>query len=106
MAAIKPLRALHYDQSKAGPLDRLTAPPYDVIDPPLRDDLLALSPHNVVEIDLPQGQDPYAHAAELFERWQADGVLVRDPEQALWVLTQTFRGPDGVERTRHGFFAR
>ena len=60
----------------------------------------------MVEIDLPEGDDPYAHAAELFEHWQMDGVLTRDREPALWALTQTYRAPDGTERVRHGFFCR
>jgi uncharacterized protein (DUF1015 family) len=106
MADVQPLRALHYDQAEAGPLDRLTAPPYDVIDSTQRAELVARSPHNVVEIDLPVGDDPYGHAAEVFQRWQGQGILVRDAEPAIWVQTQTFRGPDGIERTRHGFFAR
>src|SRR5689334_1364634 len=109
MADVQPLRAIHYDQSKAGPLDRLTAPPYDVIDAGQRADLVGRSPYNVVEIDLPAGDDayadPYSHAAEVFDHWQRDGVLSRDSEPAIWVQTQTFRGPDGVERTRHGFYA-
>ena len=64
MADVQPLRALHYDQAVAGPLQDLVAPPYDVIDPPAREALQARSPHNVVAIDLPQGDDPYATAAE------------------------------------------
>jgi len=106
MADVQPLRAVHYDQATAGPLDRLTAPPYDVIDPAQRAELVRRSPHNVVEIDLPVGEDPYGHAAEVFERWQLDGILTRDADPAIWVQTQTFRGPDGVERTRNGFYAR
>ena len=106
MADVQPLRAIHYDLATAGPLDRVTAPPYDVIDPDLRADLTARSPHNVVEIDLPVGGDPYGHAGELFERWQMDGVLVRDREPALWAMTQAYRGPDGAERVRHGLFCR
>ena len=82
------------------------APPYDVIDAEQRAALIARSPHNVVEIDLPQGDEPYAHAAEVFERWQQDGVLVRDDEDALWVLEQEYVGPDGQTRTRRGFLAR
>ena len=35
-----------------------------------------------------------------------EGVLTRDPEPALWALTQTYRAPDGAERVRHGFFCR
>src|SRR3954451_14737107 len=106
MADVQPLRAIHYDLAKAGPLDRLTAPPYDVIDAAQRAELVARSPNNVVEIDLPVGDQPYAHAGQAFARWQRDGILVRDDKPALWVQTQTFRGPDGVERTRHGFYAR
>ncbi len=75
MADVQPFRAIHFDQATAGPLDRLTAPPYDVIDAAQRAELVARSPHNVVEIDLPVGEEPYAHAAELFEHWQLEGIL-------------------------------
>ena len=60
MADVQPLRALHYDLAKAGPLGDVAAPPYDVIDADQRAALLARSPNNVVEIDLPSGEDPYA----------------------------------------------
>jgi uncharacterized protein (DUF1015 family) len=60
----------------------------------------------VVNIDLPQGDDPYGRAAELFTAWKAEDVLVRDAEPALWVLSQDYTGPDGQQRTRTGFFAR
>jgi uncharacterized protein (DUF1015 family) len=107
VAEIQPLRALHYDLSAAGPLDRLVAPPYDVIDAAHRAELAARSPFNVVEIDLPRnGSDPYARSAELLEEWRMLGIVVRDAEPALWALTQTFEGPDGVRRTRHGFFCK
>ena len=106
MADVQPLRALHYDLTRAGALGEVIAPPYDVIDAAQRAALAARSPHNVVEIDLPSGEDPYAHAGELFERWQREGVLVRDDQPALWPLEQRYRGPDGELRTRRGFFAR
>jgi uncharacterized protein (DUF1015 family) len=107
VAEIQPLRALHYDLPAAGPLDRLVAPPYDVIDAAQRAQLAARSPFNVVEIDLPQdGPDPYARAAELLEQWRMQGMVVGDSEPALWALTQTFTGPDGATRTRHGFFCK
>jgi uncharacterized protein (DUF1015 family) len=107
MADVQPLRAFHYDLATAGPLRDLIAPPYDVIDAEQRAALLARSPNNVVDIDLPiGGDDPYAAAAERFEAWQRSGVLVHDEEPALWLLEQRYRGPDGAGRTRHGFFAR
>ena len=106
MADVRPFRALHYDLDRVGGLQVVTAPPYDVIDAEQRAALIARSPHNVVEIDLPQGDEPYAHAAEVFEGWQKDGILVRDGEEALWVLEQEYSGPDGRPRTRRGFLAR
>jgi len=106
MADVQPLRALHYDLAKVGPLGDVAAPPYDVIDAERRVALVARSPDNVVEIDLPDGEDPYAHAAELFAAWQHSGVLVRDTEPALWALEQRYSGPDGEARRRRGFFAR
>jgi uncharacterized protein (DUF1015 family) len=106
MADVQPLRALHYDQAVAGPLQDLVAPPYDVIDPQQRAQLAGRSPHNAVRIDLPEGDDPYAAAAALLEQWQAEGAVVRDETPALWALTQDYTGPDGAAKTRRGFFAR
>jgi uncharacterized protein (DUF1015 family) len=107
MADIQPLRALHYDQSLVGPLSEVTSPPYDVIDAKQREELLKRSPFNVVAVDLPKGEpDPYAAAGELWEAWQLQGAVVRDPEPALWAHTQTYTGPDGQTRTRKGFFCR
>jgi len=107
MADVQPLRALHYQESVAGPLAAVVAPPYDVIDTAQRAALLARSPFNVVAVDLPQGgEDPYATAGELFESWQLQGVLARDGEPAIWAHTQDYSGPDGVARTRRGFFCR
>ena len=106
MADVRPFKALHYDRDRVGGLQPVVAPPYDVIDAEQRAELLAQSPYNVVEIDLPQGDDPYAHAAEVFEQWQRDGILTRDDDPALWALEQDYTGPDGRRRTRHGFFAR
>ena len=109
MADVQPFRAIHYALDAVGGLQPVAAPPYDVIDEEQRAELVARSPYNVVEIDLPRaanGGDPYAHAADVFGRWQADGILERDDEPAIWALEQDYTGPDGRERTRHGLFAR
>jgi uncharacterized protein (DUF1015 family) len=109
MADVQPLRTLRYDLKSVGSLDKVAAPPYDVIDAPMRAELAGRSPFNVVEIDLPEGNnggDPYQHAQETLEEWIHQGVMVREREPALWVLTQDYTGPDGQAYTRHGFFAR
>ncbi len=110
MADVQPLRALHYDLSTVGSLADVTSPPYDVIDAEQREELLRRCPFNVVAVDLPKaepdGRDAYAVAGDLFESWQLQGAVVRDPEPSLWAHTQTYTGPDGQTRMRRGFFCR
>jgi uncharacterized protein (DUF1015 family) len=106
MAELKPLRALHYNLLTTGGLQDVVSPPYDVIDAAQRAELEARSPFNVVRIDLPVGDDPYAEAAQLLAQWREDGVLVPDEAAALWPIEQDYTGPDGAQRTRRGFFAR
>jgi uncharacterized protein (DUF1015 family) len=106
MADVQPLRALHYNLEATGGLQDVIAPPYDVIDADQRMELERRSPYNVVAIDLPVGDDPYRHAAEMLEQWRADGVVVQDASPALWALAQDYVGPDGEARTRKGFLAR
>ena len=102
MADVKPFRAERYDEEKAGPLERLVAPPYDVISPAEREDYLARSPYNVVHLTLP---DDEQQAARDLAAWRGQGVLSRDEEPGAWVLSQDYTGPDGVERTRSGLVA-
>lgn len=101
MAVVKPFRALRYDESAAGPLESLVAPPYDVISGEERERLLARSPHNVVRLTLPDSEE---EAARTLEDWRARGVLVEEPP-AVWALQQDYVGPDGVARTRFGIVA-
>ena len=54
MAEVLPLNALHYDLDAVGSLQDVVAPPYDVIDPAMRAELLAQSPYNAVAVDLPK----------------------------------------------------
>jgi uncharacterized protein (DUF1015 family) len=109
MAEVRPLRALHYNLGAVGSLEAVVAPPYDVIDAEMRRELLARSPFNVVEIDLPEapgGGDRYEHAAETLEAWTLEGVLAADREPAIWALTQEYTAPDCTTCTRHGLLVR
>src|SRR3954462_2197975 len=108
MADVQPLRTLRYDLAAVGSLEAVAAPPYDVIDPPLRAQLAAKSPFNVVEVDLPEanGGDPYLHAQTTMEAWLQEGIVRRERDPAMWAMTQDYTGPDGSAYTRHGFFCR
>jgi uncharacterized protein (DUF1015 family) len=98
MAQVRPFRALRYSAA-AGSLGRLVAPPYDVISPQEREHYLALDPHNVVHLTLPDSDE---QAARDLREWQGEGVLAREPEPGVWALSQAYTGPDQVKRTRNG----
>jgi uncharacterized protein (DUF1015 family) len=101
MAEIKPFRAVRYGES-AGPLDRLVAPPYDVLSPEEREQYARRSPYNVVHLTLP---DDEGEAGRLWRDWRAAGTLVDENEPGYWWLSQDYVGPDGVARTREGLVA-
>ena len=80
MPRLFPFRGLQYDPSVAGPLDRLTAPPYDVISESDQEGLRARSPYNIVHVDRTDaagndGASGYAIAGSLLADWRASGVL-------------------------------
>ena len=102
MAVVKPFRAERYDESKAGPLERLVAPPYDVLSAEQREEYLARSPYNVVHLTLPDDEE---QAGRDVTDWREQGVLARDQEPGYWLLSQDYVGPDGVSRTRTGLVA-
>lgn len=110
MAEIAPLTPLRYDLSRID-LEKVVAPPYDVISPEEREDLAARDPENVVRLILPEGEGDtrYAHAAEILSSMRERGVLVRDDEPGYYRYDQTFKAAVGGGETRRitrkGFLA-
>jgi uncharacterized protein (DUF1015 family) len=113
MAQIAPFQAIRYNPQQVGrDLSKLIAPPYDVLDEADKHRLLAGDAHNIVEIDLPHmppkdaGPDQlYARSAEMLQRWQREGVLVREPQPAFYLYHQRLQHK-GQSYTRRMFFAR
>jgi uncharacterized protein (DUF1015 family) len=101
VAEVRPFRAVHYDERKAGPASDLVAPPYDVISPEEREQYLSRSPYNVARLILPDSPED---AARLWRGWRAGGVLAAEAEPALWWLREDYEGPDGNRHRREGFF--
>jgi uncharacterized protein (DUF1015 family) len=108
MPRVAPFIALRYDPAVVGPLDRVTAPPYDVISASRRRSLLEGNPFSIVHLDLAEGsEDPgdpesrYARAAELLETWEAQGALVRTPEPVYYAYEMAFDHV-GVQRAIRG----
>ncbi|HQE62891.1 MAG TPA: DUF1015 domain-containing protein, partial [Candidatus Latescibacteria bacterium] len=105
MAIINPFRGIRYNSEKVGALQTVVAPPYDVISPEGRAQLLSKNLFNVVRIDLPigDGDAKYRYAGSLWRRWRESGVLVRDPAPALYFLEERYVTPSGRPSARRGF---
>jgi uncharacterized protein (DUF1015 family) len=98
VADVRPFSAERYSE-QAGALEDLVAPPYDVIGPEEREEYLSRSPYNVVHLTLPDSDE---QAARDLGTWREQGILESDGGPAAWALSQSYAGPDGVERTRNG----
>jgi uncharacterized protein (DUF1015 family) len=98
VAEVRPFRAERYGE-RAGRLEDLVAPPYDVIGPEERREYLSRSPYNVVHLTLPDSEE---QAARDLSSWRASEILERDEEAAAWGLSQSYVGPDAVSRVRNG----
>jgi uncharacterized protein (DUF1015 family) len=116
MVEIAAFRGLRYNLEKTGRLEEVTAPPFDVISPEMRDRFHELSPYNVIRLilgkDHPEDgpkNNRYTRAAEFLIQWQKDGILIRDTEPAIYAYYIDFdRKISGkiIRATRKGFVAR
>lgn len=111
VALVSPFRAVRYAAAAGTDITSLTAPPYDVISPEMREQLLAESPINVAALELPQGPaDPrvpgnrYEAAGALWREWLTDGTLLRDTLPAVYVLEQRYSA-EGREAVRRAIVA-
>src|SRR3972149_393017 len=109
MAEIVPFRGVLYNPAKVGDLNKVMAPPYDVISPKKQDELYERHPNNIIRIILgkttpedTQGSDRYSRSDVDLEKWLGEGVLAHDEKPALYYYTQTYT-QDGSKHTRKGF---
>jgi uncharacterized protein (DUF1015 family) len=112
MADIRAFRAHRYDLGRVGALSDVVAPPYDVIDSALQDQLYAKSPYNVVRLILNKEEagdtevrNRYSRARQNLRDWLREDVISQDRAPGLYVCEQEFT-VEGEKHRRRGFFAR
>jgi uncharacterized protein (DUF1015 family) len=105
MADIKPFKGYIYNPNKVDYQD-ITSPPYDVISPEFQQRLYDQHPYNAIRLELPKEENKYSAAAERWNQWRKDEILVQDERPAVYVYDQTFKTKDGQSVTRKGFIAR
>jgi uncharacterized protein (DUF1015 family) len=92
MPPVLPFAGLRF-AAPAADLPRLICPPYDVISPSEQAELLELSPHNAIRLELPPDEagEPgsrYSVAARCLDDWRRTGVL-RTDARPFYYLSET-----------------
>ena len=108
MAQIQPFKGFCFRLEKPGDLGAVVAPPYDMIDGPMIDELYAKDASNVVRIIQNKKQssdarnsDRHLRAAGFLKRWTADGTLFQDERPSVYLYKQEF-SVSGARLTRTG----
>jgi uncharacterized protein (DUF1015 family) len=88
------MKALRYTE-KAGVLEDNVCPPYDIISKDERAALIAKSPFNLVNLELPvdedsAGEDKYAFAGKKLNEWINSGILAQDEKEGMFVYREQF----------------
>lgn len=109
MPRVRPFRAVRYNLERAGRLEDVLAPPYDVIGPDLQDRLYRRSPQNIIRLALGRtfpGDGPqvnrYTRAGALYRRWRETGILQLESEPTFYLYAQRYQ-VHGEERLTWGW---
>lgn len=109
MAFIAPFKGVFFNLDKVGSLDDVVTPPYDVINEKAVEAYSRKNPYSMIHLDLiknPGGVEGdkarYQDVADLFQKWLAEEVLLRDKKDALYLYTVQYRHPSGRTLIRKG----
>lgn len=112
MAKVYPFRGVRYNTRKAGQMEDLVTPPYDVIDQEAQLNFYDRSPANIIRLELGQtfpsdtNQDNrYTRAAQQYRQWLAEGILFYEEKPSIYFYQQVFSAY-GQEYTRQGILCR
>jgi uncharacterized protein (DUF1015 family) len=110
MAKIRPYRGVRYVETKPQTLKKMVAPPYDVISPAQKKELLKAHSENVIRLIIGNPSHEthhpkdYAAAKKSFQAWQKKRILIREESPAIYIYRQSFK-LDGRAYHRTGFIA-
>ena len=105
MAVVKPFRGYFYSSKfiEKHPLDRLAAPPYDVISEKEKIRLTE-DPYNFAHLTLGKAEDDYQKAKQLLQSWIKEGVVEQDEAPSFYIDEQEFQlNSSSPRKKRTGF---
>ena len=94
MIEVIPFRGLLYNLDITGPLDKLIAPPYDVISSGQQQALYEKHPNNVVRLILGKefnsdtdADNRYTRSAQVFQDWINQEILKKDDKPGFYIYS-------------------
>ena len=107
MAKIAPFRGIVYNESKAGAIETLVCPPYDIISPAEQQELYRKSPYNVIRLEYgltsPADSDEdnrYTRAATVLEDWSRTTILQQRKDPAFYVYEMEYKAGKAAKNLR------
>lgn len=111
MAIIRPFKGVLYNQKKVS-IQKVVAPPYDVISDDLQDRLYKKDRFNIIRLilgktypDDNETKNRYIRARETYQDWLKQGILLKDKAPSIYIYIQQYEY-EGKRRTRYGFISR
>ncbi len=112
MAEIIPFCGLRYNRKKVKNINKIFAPPYDIISAKQQGELYRQHPLNIIRLILgkqsrndDRRNNRYTRAGNLFKEWIKTGILVKDAVPSIYIYTQDYTF-EGIAKKRIGFLAR
>ncbi|MFH1380691.1 MAG: DUF1015 domain-containing protein [Candidatus Omnitrophota bacterium] len=110
LAKIKPFKGILYNTKRVN-MNRVVAPPYDVISPVMQDELYCKDQFNIVRLILgteaatdTSKQNKYTRSKKFLDNWLKNKILLKDKKESVYVYVQQYLHR-GKKKTRIGFFA-
>jgi uncharacterized protein (DUF1015 family) len=107
MAKIAPFRGIVYNEGKAGAIDTLVCPPYDIISLVEQQELYRKSPYNVIRLEYgltspADGEEDnrYTRAAVVLEDWSRSAILQQRKDPAFYVYEMEYKAGKSTKNLR------
>jgi uncharacterized protein (DUF1015 family) len=108
---VKPFKGLYYNPEKIPDLDKVVAPPYDIITSSDQNELYRKSQYNLVRLtlgkDIPGdhfNSNKYTRAREDLERFRREKIFIQADKPAIYPYRAEYEA-DGQKKTLNSFFA-
>lgn len=89
MARIAPFNGLRFTE-KAGDMNKLVCPPYDIISDEQRAKFIETNEYNIIRLELPKGENPYDEAGKTLKNWLDNEILKTDDKAGIYVYEMQF----------------